>query len=128
MTSDRFSNVILGIAGLFFLLPGLWAMAAPHAFYDQLAPFPPYNRHLLHDIGAFQIGIGAALLLSLRWADAKFVALAAASAGAVAHLASHVVDNDLGGNDTDIGAFGLLAVLLVLGAAARWNAVARTRP
>lgn len=80
MTSARFVTLMLWLAGLFFLAPGIWAFAAPHSFYDQVATFPPYNRHLLHDIGAFQIGIGVALLLALRWSDAPFAALRRASA------------------------------------------------
>ena len=56
MTTTRFEAVVLLLAGLFFLLPGIWAFVAPHAFYDQLATFPPYNRHLLHDIGCGKAG------------------------------------------------------------------------
>jgi hypothetical protein len=29
-----------------------------------LIDFPPYNLHLLDDVGAFQIGIGASVLVS----------------------------------------------------------------
>ena len=121
MTSARFTTLVLVLAGVFFLAPGIWAFVAPHSFYDQLAPFPPYNRHLLHDIGAFQIGSGAALLLAVRWTDARFVVLAGAAAGAIAHVASHLIDDDLGGKDTDVFVFGALAVLLVIAAALRWN-------
>lgn len=113
---------MLVLAGLFFLVPGIWAFVAPHSFYDQLAPFPPYNRHLLHDVGAFQIGIGAALLLASRWADARFVVLGGAAVGASVHLLSHLIDHDLGGRDTDIFVFGALAVLLAIAAALRWSA------
>jgi uncharacterized membrane protein len=123
MTGARFETIVLVLAGMFFLAPGIWAFAAPHSFYEQLAPFPPYNRHLLHDIGAFQIGIGAALLLASRWADARFVVLAGAAAGASVHLLSHLIDRDLGGKDTDVVVFGALAVLLVIAAALRWGAV-----
>jgi hypothetical protein len=35
----------------------------------------PCNQHLIHDAGAFQIGIGAALLLALVCPDALLVAL-----------------------------------------------------
>ena len=125
MTTRRFETIVLLLAGLFFLLPGIWAFVGPHSFYDQLAPFPPYNRHLLHDIGAFQIGIGAALLLALRWADARFVVLAGAASAACVHLVSHVVDHDLGGKDTDAFVFGALAVLLVVAAGLRWNGTQR---
>lgn len=42
----------------------MWALVAPRSFFTSLATFEPYNPHLLHDIGAFQIGIGAVLLLA----------------------------------------------------------------
>ena len=125
MTSERFVTIVLFLGALFFLLPGIWAFIAPHSFYDQLATFPPYNRHLVHDIGACQIGIGAALLLALRWGDAKFVALAGAVAGALVHLLSHIIDHDQGGADSDVFVFGLAAVALVAAAVARWQAVVR---
>jgi uncharacterized membrane protein len=121
VTSARFGTIVLLLAGVFFLVPGIWAFVAPHSFYDQLAPFPPYNRHLLHDIGAFQIGIGVALLLALRLNDARFVAFAGAAAGATVHVLSHFVDHDLGGKDTDVFVFGAVAVLLVVAAALRWS-------
>jgi hypothetical protein len=34
---------------------GLWAVAAPRSFAGWIS-FPPYNEHLIHDAGAFQIG------------------------------------------------------------------------
>ena len=46
------------ISGLFMLALGIWAFFAPASFAD-FAAFP-YNRHLLHDVGAFQIGLGVA--------------------------------------------------------------------
>jgi uncharacterized membrane protein len=123
MTNARFVTIMLWLAGLFFLLPGIYAFVAPHAFYDQFATFPPYNRHLIHDIGAFQIGIGAALLLALRWSDALFVALTGAGAAAWVHVVSHIIDHDLGGETSQTVVFGVLAVLLLLAAVGRWQAM-----
>ena len=127
MTSARFVTLMLWLAGLFFLAPGIWAFAAPHSFYDQVATFPPYNRHLLHDIGAFQIGIGVALLLALRWSDAPFAVLSGAAAGAGVHVISHIIDRDLGGDGGQTGVFTVLAVLLLVAAALRWRAATGER-
>lgn len=123
MTAKRLSSAIALLAGIFFLGIGIWAFSAPASFYHQIAHFPPYNRHFLHDAGAFQIGIGTALLASLRWRDAQLVVLTGAAAGAGVHALSHVIDHDLGGKDTDAPLLAVLAVLLVAGALARWNAV-----
>jgi hypothetical protein len=46
------------------LLLGVWAFLAPASF-SQFIDYPPYNRHLIHDAGAFQLGIGTAVLLAL---------------------------------------------------------------
>lgn len=111
---------VLGGAG--FLLFGLWALLAPQSFFDQLATFEPYNRHFVHDIGAFQLGLGAVLLLPTLFAprvDAVTAALVGVGIGAVAHVVSHLLDIGEGGTPaTDIPTFTLLAgVLLVAGIA-----------
>ncbi len=108
--------VVLGAA--FFIVPGLWAFFGPRSFFDQLATFEPYNVHLLHDIGAFQLGIGAALAAALwRRGDAIFAALAGAGVGSVFHTVAHMRDHGLGGKDTDPYVFGITAVLFLAGAA-----------
>ncbi|MGE5293059.1 MAG: hypothetical protein ACM3ML_38925 [Micromonosporaceae bacterium] len=39
------------------LIFGVWAFSAPESF-SRFIDYAPYNRHLVHDAGAFQIGIG----------------------------------------------------------------------
>ena len=107
----------------FFVLIGLWSFFVPRSFFDALVAFPPFNAHLLRDIGAFNLGIGAAVLAALKWQDALAVALAGASTAAVLHVVSHIVDSDLGGKPTDVPLLGLLAVLLVAGTLARLKEV-----
>lgn len=124
MNADRIARIIAGIAGLFFVAFGLWAFFDPVSFYDSIAEFPPYNRHFLHDIGAFQIGLGAVLLAAAVWpASALFAALLGTTIGAGSHAAAHIHDHDLGGADTDVPFFLLLTVVLAAGAA-----LARPRP
>ena len=112
---------IIGWAGVVFMLgSGLWAFVAPRSFYDTIATFEPYNRHFIHDIGAFTIGLGAVLLFALvtRW-DALRVALAGLAVASVMHLVSHAVDADLGGRDSDLLGLAVVAALFVIGAASR---------
>ena len=120
----KLSRVIALLIGVFLVVLGLWAFFGPRSFYDQLATFPPYNRHLLHDIGAFQFGLGATLLIAMAWADALGAALAGVGAGAVLHAAAHWADRDLGGKSSDPYLLTLLAVVIVAAALAR----ARSRP
>ncbi len=121
---SRTVRVVLAIAGAFFVLFGLWAFAAPASFYDAVATFEPYNAHFVRDIGAFQLGLGAVLLLALLPWSAAAVALLGAGVGSLAHALGHVLDRDLGGTPaTDIPTFTLVAiVLLVVGWRARGGA------
>jgi hypothetical protein len=41
----------VGAAGLLLVATGLWAFAAPRSFFEVVATYPPFNEHLLHDIG-----------------------------------------------------------------------------
>lgn len=116
---DRLARAIAFLGGVFFVALGVWAFADPRGFYENLAKFPPYNEHLFHDAGAFQIGIGATLLLALRWKDGLAVALGGGSALAIAHAVSHFMDKDLGGKDTDPWFLSFIAALLVIGLVAR---------
>lgn len=122
----RFEQIVAIVVGAVFLAAGLWAFVAPAAFFESAATFEPYNVHLIRDIGAFQIGLGAVLVLAAIVPDALLAALAGVGAGAVFHLLAHVIDRDLGGDPVvDIPMFGLLAVLLI--AAAITRAVTRRR-
>ena len=107
---------VLAVAGAGMLAAGLWAGLAPRSFARFVAF--PYHEHFLHDLGAFQVGIGATLLLALVWRDAAAVALAGFLVANTLHAVSHAVDQELGGRTSDpyvIGAVSLLvAAALVL--------------
>ena len=118
------------VGGIGFVVFGVWAMADPGSFFEALARFEPYNQHFLQDIGAFQVGLGAVLLLAaaMTTADALAVALLGTGLGAALHVLSHVIGVDLGGAPaTDIPVFSTLAALLLAGGGLRWRA-SRTRP
>lgn len=110
----------LGAGG--FLPFGLWAMIAPRSFFENLAEFEPYNQHFIQDIGAFQLGLGAVLLVAaLRpRMDGLAIALLGVGVGAAAHVVSHVVGRDLGGKPTtDIALFSMMALILLVAGVAR---------
>ena len=119
----RFARLVALLGGITLVTFGAWAFFAPRSFYDTLAVFPPYNRHFIHDVGAFQIGLGAVLLLTKYGKDALFVALAGVGIGSAVHVASHIMDRNLGGNpETDIPLLTVLTLVLVAGAFAIRNA------
>jgi hypothetical protein len=107
---------VLAVAGAGMLAAGLWAGLAPRSFARFVAF--PYHEHFLHDLGAFQVGIGVTLLLALVWRDAAAVALTGFLVANSLHAVSHAVDQELGGRASDpyvIGAVSLLvAAALVL--------------
>lgn len=117
MNQKLFVVIVSALGAVFFIGPGLWAFIDAESFYDELAPFEPYNEHFIHDIGAFQLGIGAALAAAVwRRTDALFAALAGAAVGSVFHTLAHFVDHDLGGKDSDVFVFAAVTVLLAAGA------------
>ena len=125
MTGTRSGAAYLAIAvGTGLVVLGLWAMAAPQSFFEQLALFEPYNQHFLQDIGAFQIGLGATLLLAglMPRLTALTVALVGVGVGAAMHALSHLLGIDLGGKPaTDIPLFSLVAVALLWAGALTWR-------
>ena len=120
----RVPRAVAIIGGVGLVALGVWAMVDPRSFFDALARFEPYNQHFLQDIGAFQVGLGAVLLLAAvpARADGLAVALVGVGVGAALHAVSHVVGRDLGGTPaTDIPSFAALAALLLAAGGFRWR-------
>lgn len=109
------SNLVVAAFGLLTLALGIWALIDPSSFFDNVADWPPYNRHFIHDVGAFQVGLGAVLLFALIWqGDAVLAALGGAAIGGTLHWVSHLTDEELGGSDADPYLLGIIALILVL--------------
>lgn len=79
----------LAVAVLFFFAPA-WA-------YAHMAHFPPYNPHFIADIGAFNLPLGAGLLLAARAPRQQRVLIGLAALGDLAHALSHLRDHALHG-------------------------------
>lgn len=97
---------------------GAWAYAAPESF-TRFIDYEPYNRHLVHDAGAFQIGIGVTTLLALFWSDALLVALTGFAVASGLHTVSHYLDRHLGGHDSDVPTLGVLTLVALFAIYAR---------
>jgi hypothetical protein len=120
----RGPRIVAGSGGGFLLGSGLWAMVGPASFFDVAATFEPFNAHLLRDVGAFMIGLGAVLLLAAARpaVDALAITLCGVGVGAVAHTISHVVDRDRGGTPAvDIPFWAVLSLVLLGVGVARWR-------
>jgi hypothetical protein len=112
-------------------VPGLWATLAPHGFYADFPGtahwvdrLPPYNAHLVTDVGAFYL----AFAVLFAWAalrPARALVLPACAAWAVfsaIHLAFHATHLAHFSVADAIGQTTSLAVVLALPAAVWWLA------
>src|SRR2546425_7258748 len=77
--------VLVGAA--FFVVTGAWAFGTPHSFFVTVAHYPPYNRHLFHDVGALSLGIGAGLLLGVTRLRGIVVGVGGGAGGGVVDAA-----------------------------------------
>lgn len=126
MSGAKFSNGVAWLGVAVFGVGGLWSLIAPQSFYDSVALFEPYNQHFLQDIGAFQIGLAAILVLALldATADALSIALLGGGIASIAHTISHVVGRDLGGSpETDIPLLAILGGLMLAAGVMRRSAL-----
>lgn len=117
-------QAVAALGGIGFVGFGAWAMLSPRTFFETMARFDPYNQHFVQDIGAFQVGLGAVLLIAVavRNADLLAAALLGTGLGAALHALSHVIGMDLGGSPAiDIPVFGGLAALLLIAGIVRWR-------
>jgi hypothetical protein len=129
----RRTVVTVGLAalGLLNLAWGVWATAAPRHFFDTFpglgerwtAAYPPYNPHLVSDLGATFTALGVLLSLAavLRNRRVTWVVLTGVLAFNVLHLGFHATHHGLlSGRSLTASlaslVFGVLgpAVLLVL--------------
>lgn len=109
------ARIIAGVVGLFYVVTGAWSFLFPANFYSAVASFSPYNLHLLHDAGAFQIGLGAVLVTAALSGKGLVPALVGVLAGSVLHLAAHLLDIRLGGHPTtDLPILTLIVVVLAM--------------
>jgi PPOX class probable F420-dependent enzyme len=101
---------LLVAAGM--LAAGLWCLFAPRSFAEAVRF--PYAEHFLHDLGAFQFGIGATLALALIWSDGLSLALAGFLIANTIHAVNHAVDLHLGGRASDPWLLGAVSVLILV--------------
>jgi hypothetical protein len=111
---------------------GVWALAAPASFYDD---FPglgrawvsvdgPYNEHLIRDVGALNLALGALFIAAWIQLGRQVVMIAgvAALVWGVPHALYHLVNTDgLAGDDLAISLSGLV-LFAVIGGGLVWAA------
>jgi hypothetical protein len=113
---DPFTTRVIGaVIGAFYLLTGAWAFLAPLSFFSSVATFAPANVHLLHDLGAFQVGLGLALIVPAALQVPLRAPLIAVLAASVLHVLAHIEDIRLGGHPTtDLPLLTLICMALAV--------------
>ena len=121
-------RVLAAVVGIFYVLTGAWSFLFPAYFYSAVASFSPYNLHLLHDVGAFQLGLGAVLVVAALSGKGLIPALLGVLVGSLLHLMAHVLDMHLGGHPTtDLPVLTLIVIALSVAVYTEWRrSAART--
>lgn len=141
MDNTPLRRVLLALGVALGAYVGGWAFAAPDAFYRSFPGFGlhwidvdgPFNEHLIRDVGALYLGLGAASLaaaLSRSAQPGRVVGLAWAVFG-VLHFGYHALHPegsaaDVAGALISLGLSALLGLALLL--PLRKRAVAAPRP
>jgi hypothetical protein len=130
MRSPRSARLALGFLFLVTVTIGLTAALAPRTFYDDF-PFvahwvellPPYNEHLVTDVGGLYLGFAVLFAWAARTLDRNLVRAVCAAwlLTAAIHFAFHA--SHLAGFSTADGVAEIasLALLLVAPAVAIWT-------
>lgn len=137
MRQPRLARAALGILFLTALTIGLTALALPRTFYEDF-PFlthwvkllPPYNEHLITDVGGLYLGFAVLFGWAARTLD-RTLARAACAAWiltASLHLIFHASHLDGFGAADAIAELATLALLLVPPALAIWASAPAAAP
>jgi uncharacterized membrane protein len=110
-----FAKVVAVLAAVYYLVLGIWAFVVPESFAESIANYPPYNEHLVHDGGAFTIGLGVAALAGLLLSDALAAVLAGVAAASLLHGISHIVDHGHGGRPSDPWTVSVIGLAVLCG-------------
>lgn len=124
MTRRRLLRAGLVLLGLLHLTWGVGAVAAPRWYFETFpgggatwtAAHPPYNEHLMVDVGAAFLAFGVLLLIAAVLAERRVTAvvLVGVLAFAVVHAVYHLREpGELSGADRGLSILALLLGVLV---------------
>ena len=117
----RSGLILLATVGM---VVGVWALFAPQSFYDDfpgggrswVSVFPPYNEHLVRDVGGLNLALAvllvfAAIILERRLVQAATIA---ALVYAVPHLAFHLAHLEQYSTGDKVAGTASLALAVVI--------------
>lgn len=95
MTTQRMLQILVAVLGVLNVATGLALIFAPQWFFDNIGPYPPFNRHYEGDLGAFVTAVGIGLLWSARDPQKYRALIGIAFLSSLFHLLNHVFDDVL---------------------------------
>ncbi len=129
MRSRALARTALVCSCAYCLFLGLTAYPFPHTFFadfpffaDWVARLPPYNEHLVSDVGGAYLGFAVVLGLAAWWLDRKVVVVACAGFLTVSllHLLFHATHLEGFGGLEGAEELAALASLVVPPVVALW--------
>lgn len=87
------ARIVVAVFGLFNALAGAALLLLPEWFFSNVAPFAPYNRHFMADIGAFNLPIGLGLLWAAYRPPQYFALLSLGLWANFIHVFNHFYDD-----------------------------------
>jgi hypothetical protein len=105
---------------------GFWILLLPDVFWDWrwVSYLPPYNEHLLRDLGALYLSLAVVLCAAVSSMERRlvFTALAAYLAASVPHLVFHAQHLEPLSGASGAGLLTLLGLGVLLPATLMWLA------
>jgi len=123
---SSFVQIAVALAGINYLLAGAGLLFAPEWFFENVGPFPPFNRHYSGDVGSFLLPLGIGLLIVARKPEQHQWLIAVATAASVLHALNHLWDDFVLGGAPSTGAIAdslPILVLAVLMTVAYWRLI-----
>jgi hypothetical protein len=108
----RFTQIVVGLAGVAYLLTGIALLFAPAWFFVAIGHFQPFNRHYEGDLGSFLLPLGIGLLVAARDPARNIWVIRVAAFGSLLHVLNHIYDALF--YSSPPGAFLQIALLLIL--------------
>jgi hypothetical protein len=89
---QRILPIALGVLAAYELAIGLWMVASPRSFFDQVAAFGAYPPHFIRDVSTWQLALGVALAAGVPRPSWRVPLLAFAALQTGLHAINHWVD------------------------------------
>ena len=110
----RFAQIVVGLAGVAYLLIGIALLFAPVWFFLAIGDFPPFNRHYEGDLGSFLLPLGIGLLVAARNPARNIWVIRVAALGSLLHVGNHIYDALYYATPPNSESFVQVVLLLVL--------------